>query len=141
MSGYRPNRRVFVLRFEDDDYAGLVVKARSVKLGAFLGVASLVNLDPGNVSAADVDRFTDLFREFAAALVEWNLEDEDTGQPVPATLEGIQTQDTDFVMPIIKAWFDAIAGVSAPLGRTSSDGPPSAAPPLPMEPLSAPRAS
>lgn len=139
--GFRPKRRTFVLRFEDDIYAGLVVKARSVKLRSFLRVATLVQMDANNVQPEDVEKFTDLFREFAKALVEWNLEDEDTGEPVPPTLDGILSQDTDFVMPIIKAWFDGIAGISSPLGVPSSNGGQSEVPPLPMAELSEPQGS
>jgi hypothetical protein len=139
-SRYRPNRRIFVLTFEDEDYDGLVVKARSVKLGSFLQVANLLKLDPQNVQPEDVEKFAELFEQFADALVEWNLEDDD-GQEVPATLEGVQRQDVDFIMPIIKAWFEGIAGIASPLGTSSSNGQPSAPPPLPMEPLPAPQAS
>lgn len=132
--GYKPNKKIFKLRFEDEEYAGLIVKAKSVKLGSFLGVASLTNLDTENIGPEDMEKFTGLFKAFATALVEWNLEDEDTGEPVPATLEGIQSQDVDFIMPIIKAWFGAIAGVSGPLGQRSPNGEQSPEPGIPMEP-------
>lgn len=138
--GFRPPQRVFVLNFEDDDYAGLVVRARSVKLGSFLEVASLAQINPSTVKPEDVQKFTALFREFAKALVEWNLTEED-GTAVPATFEGVTSLDVDFVMPIIQAWMAGIAGVSSPLGQPSSNGEQSEAPPLPMAALSEPQGS
>jgi hypothetical protein len=134
-SRYRAKPKTYVLKFEDDEYDGLVVKARSVKLGGFLEVAGLVKLDPQNIQPEDVDKFAKLFDAFGKALVEWNLDDDD-GEPVPPTAEGLHSQDTDFVMPIIKAWFVAIAGVGSPLGQRSSSGDQSQVPSIPMEPLS-----
>jgi hypothetical protein len=62
---------------------------------------------------------------FAEKLVSWNAEDEE-GIPVPATMDGIRSQDLDLSLKIIDAWTDAIAGVSVPLPETSSAGQPSA---------------
>jgi hypothetical protein len=68
----------------------------------------------------------------AGALVSWNAEDED-GQPIPADMGGIRSQDLDFNMKIINAWTDAIAGVKAPLPQTSADGQPSVEASIPMD--------
>jgi hypothetical protein len=131
--GFRPNRKVYKLNFEDDEYEGLVVLAKSLSLDEFLNVAGLAKLDPKDIQPEDIDKFGELFTTFSKALVEWNLEDEETGEPVPTTLEGIRSQDADFVMPIIKAWFGAIAGVAGPLGPPSSNGGKSLEPSIPME--------
>ena len=140
MSGYTRKRRVYRLKFEDAEYDGLVVKVRSTSVGGLLDFMGFLTLDPDALTPDDVARFAGLFDAFAEVLQEWNVQAED-GRPVPATLEGIRTQDADFVLDILRVWFQAVTQPSAPLGATSSAGGPSAAPPLPMEPLSPSRAS
>lgn len=139
--GYRPQRKVYRLTFEDEDMRGLVVRMRTTSLGNLLSVMGLLSIDTsGDLDLKDLAKLAELFETFAAALVEWNVEDEQ-GQPVPATLEGVKTQDADFVMVICRAWAEAISGVPAPLGPPSPDGGPSAAPSIPMEASSPSRAS
>lgn len=65
-------------------------------------------------------------------LLSWNLEDED-GQPVPATSEGVLQQDKDLMIAICTAWLDALRGVSGPLEQTSPDGGPSLEASIPMD--------
>ena len=139
--GYVRKRRVYRLRFEDEELDGLVVKVRSASVGRLLEfMRFLAGLSDDDLIADDVEKFAGLFESFAEVLEEWNLEDED-GRPVPATLEGVRTQDADFVMDIMRVWFQAVTQPPGPLPATSSAGGPSAAPPLPMEPLSPSRAS
>ena len=141
MSGYTRKRRVYRLRFEDEELDGLVVKVRSASVGRLLEfMRYLAGISNDDLTAEDVERFANLFEMFAEVLVEWNVQDED-GEPVPATLEGVRTQDADFVMGIMRVWFQAVTTAPAPLPATSSDGGPSVVPPLPMEPLSPSRAS
>ena len=139
--GYRPQRRTFRLRFEDEAYEGLIVRARSVSIGSLLGVAGLASLDPTQLRPEDLAVLGELSEVFADALLDWNLEDPDSGEPVPATLAGVKAQDTDFILPIIKAWFEGVAGVAGPLGPRSTDGPQSGPPPIPMEPRTVNQAS
>jgi len=138
--GYTPKRRVFRLRFEDEEYDGLVVKVRSTSVGRLLEFMGFLAMDTDDLTPADVEKITGLFEAFAEVLAEWNVETED-GEPVPATLDGVRTQDADFVMAIMRVWFQAVTQPPAPLPATSSAGGPSAVPPLPMEPLSPSRAS
>jgi len=141
MSGYVRKRRVYRLQFEDEELDGLVVKVRSASVGRLLEfMRFLAGLSGDDLTADDVEKFAGLFESFADVLQEWNVEDED-GRPVPATLEGVRSQDGDFVMDIMRVWFQAVTQPPAPLPATSSAGAPSAAPPLPMEPLSPSRAS
>lgn len=140
MGGYVRQRKVYRLRFEDEDMAGLVVQARSAPVGQFLGLTKLAELERGKVRPEDMEKVDGLFRGFAACLVDWNLESED-GTPVPATLEGLYTQDIDFILQIIFAWIEAIAGVSGPLAAASSDGERSLEASLLMEPRSPSRPS
>jgi len=139
--GYVRKRRVYRLRFEDEELDGLVVKVRSASVGRLLEfMRFLAGLSGDDLTADDVEKFAGLFESFADVLQEWNVEDED-GRPVPATLEGVRSQDGDFVMAIMRVWFQAVTQPPAPLPATSSAGGPSAVPPLPMEPLSPSRAS
>jgi hypothetical protein len=138
--GYTPKRRVFRLRFEDEEYDGLVVKVRSTSVGRLLEFMGFLAMDTDELTPADVEKITGLFEAFAEVLVEWNVQDDD-GQPVPATLDGVRTQDADFVMAIMRVWFQAVTTAPAPLAPPSSAGAPSVVPPLPMEPLSPSRAS
>ena len=141
MSGYVRKRRVYRLRFEDEELEGLVVKVRSTSVGGLLEFMGFLAMGTDDEpTAEDVAKVAALFEGFAEVLVEWNVEGED-GQPVPATLEGVRTQDADFVMDIMRVWFQAVTQPPAPLPATSSAGGPSAVPPLPMEPLSPSRAS
>lgn len=135
MGGYVRQRRVYRLRFADEDLAGLVVSARSAPVRQFIGLARLAEMQDGSAKPEDMEKVDELLRGFADCLIDWNLQDED-GMPVPATLDGIYSQDVDFVLQIVFAWIEAIAGVSVPLGQPSSDGGRSVAPSIPMEALS-----
>lgn len=134
MGGYRRPAKVYKLVFADEEMAGLEVRARSVPLGGFLDLLKLAKARGGKLDPAQVDNIGKLFEAFSKALVSWNLED-DEGVPVPATLDGLHSQDIDFVFSIILAWMDAIAGVPAPLERTSPGGVPSEEALIPMAAL------
>jgi hypothetical protein len=122
--GFRIQRKVFRLHFKDSDLEGLEVLARSLNTGQFLDMeeAKAERAAGGKRGKVGTERMLELF---AGELVSWNAEDED-GIPVPATMEGIRSQDLDLSLKIIDAWTDAIAGVSVPLPETSSAGQPSA---------------
>jgi hypothetical protein len=115
--GYRKPVKAYHLKFED--MPGFEVTARSLPLGEFLHVTELAGLgkdDPGAAKAGG-----ELFRVFAASLMEWNLED-DFGDPVPATADGIMAQELDFMMRIVLAWVSAMSDVDTPLPGGSSGG-------------------
>jgi len=139
-AGYVRKRRVYRLRFEDEELDGLVVKVRSTSVGRLLEFMGFLTMDTDDLTPADVERITGLFEAFAEVLTEWNVETEQ-GEPVPATLDGVRTQDADFVMAIMRVWFQAVTTAPAPLAPPSSAGAPSVVPPLPMEPLSPSRVS
>lgn len=136
--GYIHKRRIYALDFDDPALAGLVVKARSVSLGRFIALiklaVSLERLDDGalTLTAADADAIEGLFTGLGDALVSWTLLDPDTEQPVPATRDGLMDQDADFAMMLVDAWMTAIGGVAAPLGGSSTSGPPSPVASIPM---------
>lgn len=134
--GYRRESIQYKLVFDDPSLEGLEVVTKSVSSGRLLKLMKLADL-AGNAgkrrefTADDASAVESLFGGFASALISWNLEDE-KGEPVPATLDGVNDQDFDFVLSIIMAWINAVAGVSSSLGKGSSNGPPSLEESLPM---------
>ncbi len=133
--GYVRQRKVYRLRFDDEDMNGLEVRAKSVPLGAFLDLVKLMDIETRNVSPEDAEKIDKLFEGFAGALIEWNLE-EPEGVPVPATFEGLKSQDIDFSMQILRAWIAALTQVPVFLGNGSSGGEKSLELSMPMEPRS-----
>lgn len=120
--GFRPEARTVRLVFEDPDLEGLEVLTRSVPFGAFLRIARLAQLSARPATAEDVNALDELFRQFADdALISWNLEDTH-GNPVPPTYEGLQLQETSFVLQVVFAWLGAIGGAQGPLGVNSNNG-------------------
>lgn len=148
--GYKRSK-IYRLVFADPEFEGLEVRAKSVPIGDFLQITSLVGLkDSGEFTEDDKAKITDLFGTFSKALVDWNVEDDErdddgnlTGRdvPVPPTLEGLLTQDLDFVLEIIKAWMDAVASVPDAVGKGSGSGVTFPEASLPMDPLSDARLS
>ena len=134
MMGYKRGPRIYKLIFDDPEYEGLEVRASSLTIRKLREIVNLRGLDSNNPHEANKasDR---MFSTFADCLISWNLEDE-LGNPVPATLEGIENQETDFIMPIIGVWMDTITGATGPLDQTSSDGELFPVGSIPMETLS-----
>lgn len=133
--GYRRQRPTYHLVFADEEYAGLEVKVRSGSVKTYRAIASLAGhefSDPP--SPEDLARQAALDEAFVSVLVSWNVEDDD-GQPVPATLAGLESLDLPFVLAIVLAWMEAVAGgVGGPLPQPSADGrAPSIVASLPME--------
>ncbi len=132
MSGYRHQGKIYKLKFED--YDGLEVVARSMPIGQFLDIARLADLDVKSVKPADIKKLSGLFEAFAKCLISWNLEDEE-GDPVPATLEAVLAQETDFTLDIVMTWITTLTSVSSPLEKSSSNGDQSLEQSLKMESL------
>ncbi len=139
--GFTPKRKHYRLVFADPDMQGLVVEATSPPMGVFIDGASLADLDSDDAQSAGRLKEVDaLFSHFAAALMSWNLEDEE-GASIPATKAGLYTQDIDFVLAVIRAWVQVTTSVAAPLSDGSSAGGPSLVASIPMETLSTSLAS
>lgn len=133
--GYTPPRKSYTLQFEQEEMAGLEVITNPVSTGTFLTITEMAD-----AKSADVGEMKTLMSSFAKVLRSWNLEFEG-GEPVPTTLEGLMTQEFSFVMDIVLAWMDAVAGTPAPLEKKSSAGGQSQELLLPMGPSSASLAS
>ncbi|NUS79148.1 MAG: hypothetical protein HOV70_23520 [Streptomyces sp.] len=121
--GYRPKRKIFALDFTGTDWEGLEASVRGLTVGEEFELNEM-EWTPQNIVKALVQR-----------LVSWNVED-DQGQPVPTTFEGVCTQDGAMVLAILSALRQANSGVPDPLPQSSPDGEPSPAVPIPMAPLS-----
>lgn len=112
-------RSTFTIVFEaPHEYAGLeVVLSRRLPLGLLFEMqASASDLEPETV-----ERFAD------AALVSWNLEDDDG--PVPATAAGMMRQDYALLMTLVNKWTEVVTQPGAPLDGGSANGKPSPGPP------------
>lgn len=117
MAGYVRNKRIYKLVFEDPEYEGLVIRARSITLGRLRDIET---------SEATDDEADSMLKAFADSLVDWNLEDidrEGSQYPVPMTVDGLLSQEPDFVRLLIDTWIESITGLNGPLGQQSSSGP------------------
>jgi hypothetical protein len=136
--GYQRKRKVYKLIFADEEMNGLEVRCTSVSIETMLSLTALSGLAAKSLSEYSIEDLGSVnlvFEVFAEALVSWNLEDED-GNPVPATLEGVKAQDIDFLNVIITAWMERVAGISGPLAPASTAGSRSLEASIPMETLS-----
>lgn len=143
--GFKKEKKVFKLVWpEGHEYhpkgeEGLEVRATSVPLGDFLQIAGMAKTVG---DTADVGEISKLFQMFAFALVDWNLTEDKVVDgavqkdvPVPATVEGLYSQELDFCLSIIHAWVGAISKVTEELGKESGSGEPSQEASIPMEVL------
>lgn len=133
MARYREQRQIYKLIFPDMD--GLEIRVKSIPIGK---LKKLMNADLENITEREaVGSADEMFTEFSKALVEWNLDDED-GNPVPPTLEGIEGRDIDFMMKIISIWLETVSGVpkGSPLAPSSNAGLPYPAVSMTTETLS-----
>ena len=126
--GYRPQRKVYVLDF-GDKYDGLEVKVRAGTLGQLLGLQRLSGED------LTPDQLDELFAKFVELLKQWNIEDDD-GNHVPETIEGLYSLDPELARDIIDVAARVLGGVPDPLPAGSADGARSVVASLPTEPLS-----
>jgi hypothetical protein len=136
--GYTPKRKTLKLVFDDEEFDGLVVKVGAAPMRTILKVVELLTTleEKEDLTGAEITRlFNEMFGIFADALVSWNVED-DGGNPVPTTVEGITSQDSAFIMAIINTWAEVLSGVSTPLGKPSPNGERSPEELIPMEALS-----
>lgn len=114
---FKRKRRVYHLDFEGTEYEGLEVKVRGLTTGEYLDIIAL------SAPGTEGDRETDgMLRMFADHLMFWNLIDEETGEPVPTTYEGVKTNDFVMNMFIINAWTDAIASIPEKTEKKSFAG-------------------
>jgi hypothetical protein len=122
MGGFKAPRTVYKLVFDDEDMAGLEVRARGMSIS----------------QSAEHDAFirdADIAASFARYLDSWNVTDDDDNE-VPATLDGVRSLEVPFLSRIVAAWRWAGIKVEAPLALPSHDGEHALEESMPMETLS-----
>jgi hypothetical protein len=117
---FKREPRLYEINFEDGDLDGFEIIMRGVSLEGFIEIAQLSaaletpeGRTPENIEA----QFTIL----AELLVEWNLDDAEDN-PVPATYDGLKTQDFSDVMKIMGGYMQAIASVPKASENDSNSG-------------------
>lgn len=137
--GFKPKNKLYNLKFLDPDYEGLEVLMRPIPTGKLLEIQSLHAATQAAAKAgttvAEDEGIREVVKALAESMVSWNLEDE-FDQPVPATFDGLLSQDYETVMAVLNAWTEAVAGVAAPLEQGSTSGVNALEASIPMETLS-----
>lgn len=121
MAGYKRERRVYVMAFADPEFEGLEIKVRSIPIRE---LKHLMMLDPESEDAkARASAIDQLMCAFAEALESWNMTDENDN-PLPTTLEYIESEDVDFIMMCIAQWMKVISRVddASPLASNLQPG-------------------
>jgi hypothetical protein len=126
--GYRKQPKQYRLTFEDPGYAGLEIVMGSLTVGEYTDMLAATQADGADQAGL-------MAKMMAGKLISWNLEDE-FGNPVEASYEGVEGQELDFIQQIVVAWMTAIASVPPPLPAGSNGSGQYPAASMPMEPLS-----
>jgi hypothetical protein len=127
---FQRKRKIYRLVFEETEYEGLEVRVRGLTTGEYLEIVALSG------STSDEGNETEkLLKLFAKHLVAWNLQEEDSGEFVPATFEGVVSNDLAMNMYIIDAWTDAMAKAPASTEKKSLAGEPTLVASIPTESL------
>lgn len=119
--GYKRNRKIFKLRFEDPDMEGLIVRCRSTSVRQFLDIQAMADKvkAKGDEGSDELTQIKMLLSLFAGVILDWNME-EDDGTPIEPTADTLLDEDFDFVMTMVTAWTEAMAGVAKDLGKEST---------------------
>lgn len=118
--GYEVSTTGTVLTFpEDSRYPGLVVKLDEAPLGVLLGILEDFG-SAGRGAKATAQLLRSVLPKFASILESWNVERK--GEPVPATLEGLESLGAAMVVDVIKAWLTGATSAGDELGKDSSSG-------------------
>lgn len=119
--GFVVPRTVYRLEFTDEQYAGMVVRVRKMSMDEATHAAFDLAWEPGDDMVTRKNKQLKLHQMFIDHLVEWNLRDEDK-TPVPMTVEGLRSCETDFVGMLVGTWQVGRRSIPAPLERNSSGG-------------------
>lgn len=103
--GFRLDR-TYLLDFEGTALAGAEVAIKATSVGTALKLR-------------EVGGVKEVCELLADHLIGWNFEDEN-GDPLPPTLEGIMTLEEVIIGRIGREWYRAATGVTAPLDAPNS---------------------
>lgn len=109
--GFEPPGTGLKLDFSETPYAGLEVTMGAISMG---GALELEETPAGGLGARKV------LARFADHLEAWNVTRK--GEPVPADLGGVLSQDARFVEAIILAWLRNLTQAPPPLSEGSGSG-------------------
>lgn len=135
--GYAAKLKTYLVRFDEGhEHHGAEARLRGMTYGEWEVAAGLDGGEGDTEGAPVVQRFVD-------HLISWNLEDPETGEPLPLTLDSVKKIDKDLIRNLNNAWVNSLIGVHAadPLPDSSPSGGPSPVESIPMEALSESQAS
>lgn len=123
MSGFQVPRTTYKLVFDEEDYAGLVIRVRGTTLDELFEMddaQDAINDATTTQAGRAAIRARDAL--FVDKVIEWNIED--NGAPVPCTVESLSaTLEAPFRRHVVETWRRAAAGVvAAPLVDSSTSG-------------------
>lgn len=124
--GFRRDKSIIVEFDEKHPSHGLVVRMKPMSVGQMdrlIGLQTELR-QAGVVSSDGASARRELCALLADNMRSWNLEDDDSGEPVPPTRDGVMTQEFPFVLEVLEAWLAHVMGVpeESPLEGQSSDG-------------------
>jgi hypothetical protein len=130
--GYKPKLKTYLIKFDEGhEYHGAEARLRGMTYAEWEVAAGLDGGDGDGDGKKSVERFVD-------HLISWNLEDPDTGAPLPLTMDAVRALDKDLMAALNNAWINSLIGVHSadPLPESSPSGGPSLVESVPMEALS-----
>lgn len=130
--GYKAKRKTYLITFDEGhEHHGAEARLRGMTYGEWEVAAGLDGGDGDGDGARAVKRFVE-------HLISWNLEDEETGEPLPTTMDAVKKVDKDLIAALNNAWVQSLIGVhdADPLPESSLSGEPSLVESVPMEALS-----
>lgn len=113
--GFQRRRKVYKLDFSGTEYEGFEVRVSGLTTGEYLDIVGAAATDQNSKETQT------MLRLFAKHIVSWNLEDED-GDSVPPSYEGVKSMEFTMVMFVINAWTDALVTVPDGVGKESKNG-------------------
>lgn len=120
--GYVPKRTLYKLDFSKTELAGLEVTTKSASMDVLLEVLELTDVfEQSGLKEITRQQLDTVFGFFGQVLHSWNVET-GSGEPVPATKDGLLSQDPEFVMAVIAAWAAEMTQAPPPLPAGSSSG-------------------
>src|SRR5258706_10110379 len=120
--GYKRPTKHYRLTFaEPEDMAGFEATMKRMSSDEFLTLTGLASDGIASSGSKTTEAGKQLFAILGAAIVSWNLLDDDDS-PVLPSAAALLAQDWEFTTALTGAYLDAAAGVAPPLPGTSNGG-------------------